>query len=163
VDYIIYEDTSKYGYWLKVLIPISLFFAALCGAPLISTNSEYQIVFVIIGVIIAVIPISALFWGILHRKYLIFDNRLKIVMGGPFSTTVPFDSIETAREATGEDLRAARSILFSRENAVLITKEFKDPIIIAPRNREEFLRHLNKALSEWKNKNEVGTETNKGS
>ncbi len=35
-----------------------------------------------------------LFWAIILRKYHILNDRVKIILGGPFSLNIPFDSIK---------------------------------------------------------------------
>ncbi|UCH51756.1 MAG: PH domain-containing protein [Chloroflexota bacterium] len=161
MEYIVYEDTPKYSHWLKIL---SLLFLAVLAA-----GTIYRVLIIGVKSIedvadILMLPafftlLAILFWATsLHRKYVVFADRLKIVMGGPFSTTIPFNRIEEAREATGEDLRSSR--YYSSANAVLImwTKDtnlriLENTTIIYPSNREEFLKHLDKALGEWKSKN----------
>ena len=163
MDYIIYEDTPQYSHWyiaIRALFLLSI--AAITIPALISGTKDTQLwagIFLIMGLFMGIA-----IWARLPRKYLIFDNRLKIAMGGPFSTTVPFESIETAGEATDEDFRSSGGFTtgHSRKNAVLIIRRLESATIITPSNRALFLEHLNKALSEWKNKMEVSTEADRG-
>jgi len=165
MDYIIYEDTPKYSTSFKIIPLLLSFIAATLGANLIATDQEHKAVFMVIGIVIATIPMAIFLWALLPHKYRIFDDKLKILMGWPFSFNIPFDSIETAREATVKELWARNNTkfatCFSNENTVLIVRTSGSNISITPGNREEFLRHLNKALGEWKSKTKVDDKTNR--
>ena len=175
MDAIIFQDAAKYGNVLKGIVLVSLFVAIVCGANVIKTDPSHQVIFSAIGIIAFLIIVGAFFWAILHRRYLIFDDRLEIVRGWPFSTTVPFDDVACTSAAPREGWRPGRRISLGNKNGVsihlmlpgdiVVMQDEKtvpprdilsppDDILIYPGNRDEFLGHLNNALTEWKKKKE---------
>src|SRR4030042_1345579 len=114
MDHIIYEDTPQYSRWrgLRIKIFLLLFLVVLASGisyrVLIIGAKNIQDVADILIILVVFMLLGVFFWSRSPRKYLVFDDRLKIVMGGPFSTTIPFNSIEAASEATSEDLRFGR-------------------------------------------------------
>ncbi len=173
MDAIIFQDAAKYGNVLKGIVLVSLFVAAVCGARVIQTDPSHQVIFSAIGVIVFVIIVGGFFWSILHRRYLIFDDRLEIARGWPFSTTVLFDDVACAGAQPSERWKPGRRISLANNNGVrihlilpgdiVVTQDEKtlrprdilsppDGIIVYPGNPDEFLRHLNNALTERKKK-----------
>jgi hypothetical protein len=161
MDSTLYEETPQYDHWFiaaHLLFPLLV--AAIAVTALIISPENTQVT---AGIFLVIALFMGIFlWARVPHKYLIFADRLKIVCGGPLSTTIPFDSIEEASEATSEDLRAPSKQLrtcFSSKNAVLIIRILEDAVTLTPGDREEFLKHLNKALSEWRNTTKVDDET----
>ena len=161
MDYAIYEDKAQQNEFSKYIGMIVIIFTIVFSVYTLIAGPEESKIWACIF-ILAVVSMGISMWARFTRKYLIYSDRLKIVKGGPFSTTIPFDNIEEVREATGDDLGPKSSPFFPIKNSVLMIRILESAMIITPSNREEFLRHLNEALSEWKNKMKVSTETNKG-
>jgi hypothetical protein len=163
MEYIIHEDNPQYSFWLKIypLFLLPYFAFGIFGMSIIGIKSIQTITYIPM-LLAPPVFIALLIWSRLHRKYLIFDDRLKIVRGWPFSTTVQFKSIKTASEATGKDFTASYDRFLSDKNGVLITRDLELSIIIAPSNREQFLMHFNEALNEWKRKKESSIKAGGG-
>jgi hypothetical protein len=93
---------------------------------------------------------GAIYWAVFPRKYQILENRIRIVLGGPFHLDIPLDSVETAREPKGASLGINFATCFSSKNAVEIIKKRGMRVNITPSDRDLFLENLNKALYDWK-------------
>jgi hypothetical protein len=163
MEYIIYEDTPRYSFLLKIypLFLLPYFGFGIYGMSVIGINSSRIIEYIPI-MLAPPVFIALITWSRLHRKYVIFDDRLKIIRGWPFSSTVPFSSIKNAGEAAGKDFTSSRDRFLSDKNGVLITRDSEISIIASPSNREGFLMHLNEALNEWKRKNESAVKAGGG-
>jgi hypothetical protein len=91
----------------------------------------------------------ALFYFIIPRKYQIFNDRVRIVLGGPIKIDLPFSTIREARPARGQEafvywgLRMATS----GEGVVEIARRGGGlDVVISPRDRDTFLEQLDLAL-----------------
>jgi hypothetical protein len=93
---------------------------------------------------------AATYWAIFPRRYCILDNKVKIVLGGPFSFNIPFDNLETARAPEGVTCGINFATCFSSKNAVEIVKKKGLNVNITPGDRELFLENLDKALADWR-------------
>ena len=90
---------------------------------------------------------ALLFKAILPRRYQIFEDRLKIVMGGPFAINISFSNIKEAKPASGGKAFAywGLRLATSTNYVVEIVRKKGLNIVISPSN-EMFLEQLNQAL-----------------
>ncbi len=113
---IIYEDKPHYDMWLKAVL---IFPIAACIIPalfLIPSDPEETISLLGTAVFIAVV-----FWAIMPRKYCITSDKVRLVLGGPFSFSISFDTIKAARVPQGITLGI--NFVTSRKNTVEIVRK----------------------------------------
>ena len=86
-----------------------------------------------------------LFWCILPKRFLVYEDRVKIVLGGPFSYTIPFRDIIEVKQATKDmawvywGMRLGTSLKFQVE----IERENGLGVIISPSMENDFIEQLN--------------------
>ena len=144
MDSLIYEDKPRYDIWMKAIMALPLFFV-LIGAFNLTSEPEASI-----GMFAAAALMAAIYWAVFPRKYCIFDSKVRIVLGGPFSFNIPFDNIETAKAPEGATVGINFASSFSSKNAVQIVRRKGLNVNITPSNRELFLENLDKALNNWR-------------
>ena len=94
---------------------------------------------------------AILFWCILPKKFLVFEDRLKIVLGGPFSYTIPFKDIVEVKKATKDmaiiywGMRLGTSLHFQVE----IKRKNGLSVLISPSMENEFIEQLNQARENY--------------
>ena len=147
MDSLIYEDKPRYDIWMKAIMALPLFFV-LIGAFNLTSEPEASI-----GMFAAAALMAAIYWAVFPRKYCIFDSKVRIVLGGPFSFNIHLDNIETARAPEGATVGINFASSFSSKNAVQIVRRKGLNVNITPSNRELFLENLDKALSNWRSYN----------
>ena len=87
---------------------------------------------------------AILFWCILPKRFLVYEDRLKIVLGGPFSYTIPFQDIINVRQATKDmawvywGMRLGTSLKYQVE----IERKNGLGVIISPSMENEFIEQL---------------------
>ncbi len=148
MDAVVYEDTPRYDVLLKAIMVLPVFF--------IIAWIYYVIIAEVaaaIGMFATTILMAAFYWAIFPRKYLILDSRIRIVLGGQFSFTIPFDNLETAREPEGATFGINFATCFSSKHAVQIIRKKGWYINITPSDRALFLDNLKKALNDWRRHN----------
>jgi len=89
---------------------------------------------------------ALLFKAILPRRYQIFEDRLRILMGGPFAINISFSNIEEAKPAAGRKAFAYGGLRLATatRNVVEIVRKKGLNLVISPSN-EMFLEQLNQA------------------
>ncbi|MEN8613986.1 hypothetical protein ABFB09_01700 [Dehalogenimonas sp. THU2] len=126
-------------------------FAGVIGL-LIGVDIVFALVFpeLLCFMMITAISESALFYFIIPRKYQIFADRLRVVLGGWIKFDVPFSTIRQARVARSIDafvywgLRMATS----GEGVVEILRRGGGlDLVISPIDRDTFLEQLDQALA----------------
>lgn len=155
MDSIIYEDSPYYdarqiGAIVIVLLPfiIIILFCLFTGNMI-----------GLIGGFVAGLLISFYHLMLFPRKYQIFNNNLRILLGDVFPFDIPFHNLENARQPTQREWFRSTSLGFgtySRDHSVQIVQKksrFLPRINISPCDREKFLEQLNKALNDWRTKN----------
>ena len=137
----IYEDTPKYDLWLKLILGGVLALTFILGVVFLYQDIEAAIAMFSITLFDAL-----LFKAILPRRYQVFEDRLKIVMGGPFAISISFSNIEEAKPTSGGKALAYGGLRLatSTHNVVEIVRKKGLNLVISPSN-EMFLEELNQA------------------
>jgi hypothetical protein len=145
----IYEDDPVYDRWLKVLLGIVLALTFLAGVLLIFEDIWTSIAMFGITLFEALLCIA-----ILPRRFQVFQDRLRIVLGGPLALNIPFSSILEARVASGLEAFAHWGLRFitSTRNLVEIVRHEGLNVVIAPANRDIFLQQLYKGIKASRNR-----------
>jgi hypothetical protein len=148
MDSVIYEDTPRYDVYLKSIMVLPVFFIAFGIYYLIVAEIEAATT-----MFAATLLMAAMFWAMFPRKYLIFDSKFRIALGGPFSFTIPFSNLETAREPQGATFGINFPTCFSNQRTVQIIRKKGWYVNITPNDRDLFLENLDKALNDWRRSN----------
>ena len=145
IDYLIYEDKPYYDVWFKVILALPLAVILMPGIYSLATN-QTESAMVMLGPAIFLV---LLFWVIIPRRYCILDSKVKIILGGPFSLSIPFNSIKSTGAPKGFAVGVNFVTTFSSGHAVEIVRNKWLNVNITPTNRELFLENLDKALNSW--------------
>jgi len=142
---LLYEDAPKYDSWLKLILGGVLALTFILGVIFIYRDTEASIAMFGITLFDAL-----LFKAILPRRYQIFEDRLKILLGWPFVINIHFSNVLEAKPACGRKAFAYRGLRFatSTRNIVEIVRKKGLPLVISPANGDMFLEQLNQALSQ---------------
>jgi len=92
--------------------------------------------------------IGFIFWVVLPRRYQVYEDHLRIVLGGPFAVKIGFDQITTI-EVTS---RMALTVNFATKMTktyVRIVKKRGLSIAITPKSNALFVESANRALRRW--------------
>ena len=141
---LLYEDTPKYDSWVKLILGSILALTFILGIIFISSDIEAALVMFGITVFDAL-----LFKTILPRRFQIFEDRLKILLGGPFSINIPFTNIMEAKSVSGSKALVYWGIQFatSTSHVVEIIRKKGLNLIISPSNPDTFLEQLKQSLN----------------
>lgn len=142
---LLYEDRPAYGLVLKiiiVLVPGLLLFASFYFWS--SGNGDAALALLVEGIII-----SAIFWSIFPRSYRIYEDHIRIVLGGSFSFKAGFNNIKSLRVSTRLSFGVNFATTISR-SYVEITRANGMRIAITPKAPDSFVENFNRAFSEWK-------------
>ncbi|MDY6918127.1 MAG: hypothetical protein SVP26_09350 [Chloroflexota bacterium] len=91
---------------------------------------------------------AVLFNCIMPRRYQVWSDRLRIVLGWPFALNVPLKDIAEAREASGWTAfgRWGLRLAPSTTGVVVIVRRRGLDVAISPSDRDMFLGRLNTGL-----------------
>ena len=136
-SYLVYEDSPRYDQQLKWLVAAILSLTLIPGIIFLYTD--------IIGawVLLAATALDALlFYIIIPRQYQVFSDKVKIVLGSPFSINLPFSSIKKVHSASNISayiywgLRMAPSA----KGVIEIVRQPGIDVVISPRNSDTFVK-----------------------
>ena len=140
---ILLESKAAYDTMMKVIlgVPIAILLVEACV--IASKNA---------GDVLVLAPAFALigfiFWSVLPRKYIIYNDRTTIILGGPFSVDIAFSTIKSARKPKG--IGFTMNFAGSSASAVELVREKWLSVVISAVNRDIFIEQLEKALLDWK-------------
>ena len=137
----LYEDTFRYDLWLKLVLGGILAMMFIAGLVLITEDLTGALV--MLG---ATLFDALLFKAILPQRVQIFEDRVKIVLGGPWSTSIPLTDIKEVRRASAIKGFAYWGIRFatSTQNIVEIVRKRGWSVVISPSHPDSFIEELNK-------------------
>lgn len=140
---LLYEDTARYDFWLKVILGSILVLTLVTGVVLLFEDITGALAMFGITLFDAL-----LFKTILPQRFQIFEDRLIIALGSPFAINIPFSNIRDVRSASGSKAFVYWGLRFatSSHGIVEIVRKKGLNLIISPANAETFLEQLNQAL-----------------
>ena len=152
MNLVIYEDSSKYDLWVKILFGLApvlfLVLGLLSYQGVLPSETEAEAREASIVLFACLAFILLLYWAILPRRFQILEDRVKVVLGGPFSFSIRFDGVKKAEKATGLvqfGIGFATSV-----NRIEIVRGRGMNVLLSPSNQELFLENLNEALNDWR-------------
>ena len=144
---LIHEELAEYTSWFRLLflIPIGIFIGALIS----SLNQESEASLVLLGEGIFFI---LLFYFIMPRRYQIFHDKLKIVLGSPFSIDIPLSTIKEVRHSSGIKALVYYGVRFvtSTRYVVDVVRNKGLNYVFSPKNGDVFIEQLKQAIKSEK-------------
>jgi hypothetical protein len=143
MENLVYEDTPRYDFWLKSILGGVLALTLILGIILLSED---------IGAALAMFGVTLfdalLFKAILPRRFQIYQDRVRIMLGGPLAINIPFSNIRTVRTVSARKVFVYWGNRFatSTHSIVEIVRKKVLGLVISPANRDMFLEQLNQAL-----------------
>jgi hypothetical protein len=139
----LYQDRPRYGLVLKLilLLPVALaitgiyYWAAGEAAPGLVLLAEALV-------------IGLIFWFVFPRKLSVYEDHLRIVLGGPFSVKVGFGNLKAVRVTSGASFSINFVTRITR-SYVEIARKKGPSIAITPTAPESFVAETNRALTRW--------------
>jgi hypothetical protein len=141
---LVYEDEPEYGLLLKLIMVGTPGLLLAVSIYLWSSGERSGGLALLAETFI----IGLIFVVVFPRSYQVYEDHIRIVLGGPFSVKVGFDAIKT--------VRVTRSLTFSVNfvtrmagSHVEIVKKRGLSFAITPRAGDLFVENANLALTQW--------------
>ena len=148
---LLYQDKAKYGLLFKLILIIPAAFM-MGSLYLYLSGDGYGSLALLPGALIS----GLVFWLVFPREYQVYEDHLRIALGGPFSVKVGFKDIKIVRitSRTGLTINFVTRIT---KNYVEIVKKTGWSIAITPTDNDTFVENANRALEQWlKTQRETG-------
>ena len=141
--HLLHEERAQYDLWLKLIVGTPLILTLVMG--IVFLPFDVAGAYLMFGVTLFD---AILFSAILPRRFQIYQDRLRIVLGKPFAISIPFATIKEARSAAGSAMLIYWGIRLatSAKSVVEIMRSKGLNIVISPANRDVFLEQLTQAL-----------------
>jgi hypothetical protein len=140
---LLYQDKPKYGLLLRLILIIPLAF--LVGSLYLYLSGDTS------GSL-ALLPeafiVGLIFWLVFPREYQVYEDHLRIVLGGPFSVKVGFQNIKAIRITSRTGL-TVNFVTRIAKSYVEIAKKRGWSIAITPSANDSFVENANRALEQW--------------
>ena len=144
---LLYDDEPA-GSFFKIMFAIVLL--ALLSADLyvwsIGRSSGGAVLLLVEAIVIA-----SIFWFVLPRRYQVYEDHLRIELGGPFEVKIGFDQIAAIKitNKVGFTIHFTTTVT---KTYVKIVKKKGLSIMITPKSNALFIESANRALREWQEK-----------
>ena len=141
----LYQDKPKYDLSLKVVVAGLLALTLIPGIAMIFSNLE--LAWTMFGLTVFD---GLLMAAIIPRKYQLFEDRLRIQLGGPIVINVPYRNIKEVRPAANSEAYVywGLRLATSKATVVEIIKRRGLSMVISPSDRDIFMEQLEQARRE---------------
>jgi len=139
-----YQDEPAYGLLLKlviVIMPVGLLVASVYLWSFGENSGG-------LALLAEALFIGLIFWIIFPRRYQVYEDHLRIVLGGPLAVKIGFDRITTIEVTSRMALTVNFATRFTK-TYVRIVKKKGLSIAITPKSTDLFVDNANRALSQW--------------
>jgi len=89
-----------------------------------------------------------IFWFVFPREYQLYDDHLRIALGGPFSVKVRFRNVKTIRITNRTGLTVNFVTRITKRYTEIVKKRGWN-IAITPTSSDAFVEKANRALEQW--------------
>jgi hypothetical protein len=96
--------------------------------------------------------IALILWAVLPRSYQVFEDHLRVVLGGPLSMNIPFAQIDRI-EITDKNSLSINFVSIVGRSYVKIARKRGWAIAITPEHSEVFVAAATSALNQWTRNN----------
>jgi hypothetical protein len=143
---ILHEEPAEYDNWIRLLFLIPV--GVVVGAIFLAYSQEYEGFLVLLG---DSAFLTLLFYFIMPRKYQIYQDKLRIVLGKPFGINIPLSTIKEVKHTSGAKAFVYTGVRFatSSRNALEIVRNKGLNYIISPRNGDMFIERLGEAIESY--------------
>jgi hypothetical protein len=101
-----------------------------------------------LALLLEAFSIGLIFWIAFPRRYEVYEDHLRIVLGGPFAVKIGFGQIVTT-EVTSRTALTVNFATTITKTYVRIVRKRGLSIAITPRSNDLFVDNANRALSQW--------------
>ncbi len=136
----VYEDIPQYDFWLKAILTLPPLAAVLAAFALWGMDPIGA--FVMLG---TAVFIFLVFRAVMPKKYLIYDDHVRIVLGGPLGMNIPFSQIKKVQYGS-QGWAPTVNFVTSFRGVVQIDKLHGMSIAITPARPDLFLEQLSNYL-----------------
>lgn len=140
----LYQDDPAGGLVWRVVAAAILISAIIGSVFLLSSGETTGFVVVLLEGFLVFLILSI----VIPRKYQVFQDHIRIILGGPFYIRIGFDNIQLVETTNKTDftINFATAIKYTY---VRIKKKKGLSIAITPKSNELFTENANRALLEW--------------
>lgn len=141
---LLYQDEPGWGLFLKVIIIGLPGMLLILSIFLMSIGEETGAIMLVVEAFI----LFLIFWSIFPRSYQVYEDHLRIVLGGPFSMKISFTEIVSV-EATNKTSFGINFVTRIVSGYVAINRRRGLRIAITPRDNTLFVESANNALARY--------------
>jgi hypothetical protein len=146
-SYLLYETDSAFDWWIRLIfvgLPVITFAIGLVMLMQNSPDAPYLFSITVFYIL--------LFYWVMPRKLQVYEDRLRILLGKPFSFSISFGTIKSVRHASAGKAYVYWGVRWatSSHNVVEIERSKGLSMVISPTNSDTFVTRVNDALKNYR-------------
>ncbi|MBI4188448.1 MAG: PH domain-containing protein [Chloroflexi bacterium] len=141
---LLYQDEPTHGMVLNLIIVIVPGMLLLSSIYLWSSGDSAGG----LALLFEALFVGLIFRFVFPRRYQVYEDHLRIVLGGPFSVKIGFDQIKTVEVTSKMAFTVNFATAVTRTYVRIIPRKGLS-IAITPKSNELFVDNANRASSEW--------------
>lgn len=155
---ILYEDSIKYDFWVKVALALPIVLLVAMGL-LFYADAHYKDIIPkepakdsSTGALILFVSapfVLFVYWMVLPRRLFVLQDRIRLQFG-QFFWNVHFKTVESVKPSTGLAVWSYCSSITCYSTQIEIVRKRRGNIRVSPARRDQFLDYVNRALFDWR-------------
>jgi hypothetical protein len=139
---LLYQDRPKYDFWLKLVVAGTLVITLIPSVAFIYLSAE--LAWTLLGLTLFD---GLLFYAIIPRRFQLYEDRFRVVLGAPFALNIRYGNIEEIRTASTEEVFVYWGLRFatSTKNPIEIVRNKGLNMIITPSDKDMFMEQFEQA------------------
>jgi hypothetical protein len=139
---LIYEDPARYDGWTRAVLwgVVAILLAAGVALLFVDTDGAYPM-------LAAAVLVGLLLWAIMPRQFQVYEDRVRLVLGGPFAWTIPLRDIKTVGVVPGSRGFIYHGVRFvtSLRSVVEVKRHRGMDVVFSPLHADEFIEQIDRA------------------
>jgi hypothetical protein len=149
MDYVVYEDKPRTDIWLKLIFMLPSILL-LISALIFSKTDPAGTLYFVYGAAGTALIMAVLYVLLLPTRYCVLNNKMKIEFRGPFSFSIPFDTVAGVRDARWSTVGINFPTNMSQSAVLEIVRKGRMAVTITPSDKQAFIQSFHKAFEDWK-------------
>ncbi len=141
---LLYQDEPAYGTIIRVILTI-VPLVLLGFSVYLWTQDEKEGSLVLL---LESLFVGLIFWAVFPRKYQVYEDQLRIALGGPLAIKIGFEKISRI-EVTSRTTFTVNYVTRLTNKYVIITKKKGLSVAITPKSNDAFVENANRALTNY--------------
>jgi len=146
MNIVIYEDMPRYDAGMKIVLAVPVAIFVITAIQVYISEGIESALFIVVPFAV----VCLIFLLVMPRHYQVLDDRVRVVLGGPFSISYSFSGVKEVVQQRSLWPSINFVTALSSKRVVYISRFKGMPVAITPTDPQAFISAAGRAMASWK-------------